>query len=177
MMLLKHITWFASVMVLSGCQYVQIQSSQLSGLVAQFSRPKLELVDNSWSVRYGDYQSVVYAVTLPEGTLFSNSAGDEIFFDGWSIRKFKLMGSRRAEYVISDTASERTFSQGKRTLAAHSCLAWMRQQQAGKTQFSQSCQADIAYSNSILVAEDGSISIIRQIVDNAYNAMTLTKLK
>jgi hypothetical protein len=87
------------------------------------------------------------------------------------------MGSRRAEYVISDTASERTFSQGKRTLAAHSCLAWMRQQQAGKTQFSQSCQADIAYSNRILVAEDGSISIIRQIVDNAYNAMTLTKLK
>jgi hypothetical protein len=26
------------------------------------------------------------------------------------------------------------------------------------------------------VAEDGSISIIRQVVDNAYNAMTLTKL-
>jgi hypothetical protein len=53
----------------------------------------------------------------------------------------------------------------------------MRQQQAGKIQFSQSCEAGIAYSNSILVAEDGSISIIRQIVDNAYNAMTLTKLK
>ena len=86
------------------------------------------------------------------------------------------MGSRRAEYVISDTATERTFLQGKRTLAAHSCLAWMRQQQAGKTQFSQPCKAGTAYSNSILVAEDGSISIIRQVVDNAYNAMTLTKL-
>ena len=176
MMLIKHITWLALLMLLSGCQYVQVQSSQLSGLVAQFSTPELDLTDNSWSVRYGDYQSVVYTVTLPEGTLFSNSAGDEIFFDGWSIRKFKLMGSRRAEYVISDTATERTFLQGKRTLAVHSCLAWMRQQQAGKTQFSQPCEASIAYSNSILVAEDGSISIIRQVVDNAYNAMTLTKL-
>ena len=177
MNLTKHITGLVLLILLSGCQYVQVQSSQLSGLVAQFSSPELDLADNSWSVRYGDYQSVVYTVSLPEGTLFSNSAGDEIFFDGWSIRKFKLMGSLRAEYVISDTATERTFSQGKRTLAAHSCLAWVRQQQSGKTQFSQSCQADIAYSNSILVAEDGSISIIRQIVDNAYNAMTLTKLK
>ena len=177
MNLTKHITGLVLLILLSGCQYVQVQSSQLSGLVAQFSSPELDLADNSWSVRYGDYQSVVYTVTLPEGTLFSNSAGDEIFFDGWSIRKFKLMGSLRAEYVISDTATERTFSQGKRTLAAHSCLAWVRQQQSGKTQFSQPCQADIAYSNSILVAEDGSISIVRQIVDNAYNAMTLTKLK
>ena len=176
MMLIKRITWLVLLVLLSGCHYVQIQSSQISSLVAQFSTPELDLADNSWSVRYGDYQSVVYTVTLPEGTLFSNGAGDEIFFDGWSIRKFKLMGSRRAEYVISDTATERTFSQGKRTLAAHSCLAWMSQQQAGKTQFSQSCEADTAYSNRILVAEDGSISIIRQVVDNDYNAMTLTKL-
>ena len=126
MMLIKRITWLVLLVLISGCQYVQIHSSQISSLVAQFSSPELDLADNSWSVRYGDYQSVVYTVTLPEGTLFSNGAGDEIFFDGWSIRKFKLMDSRRAEYVISDTATERIFSQGKRTLAAHSCLAWTR---------------------------------------------------
>ena len=175
-MILGRLTSVMLLLLLGGCQYVQVQSSQLSGLVSQFNSPEVDLAENSWSVRYGDYQAVVYAVTRPEGTLFSNIAGDEIFFDGWSIRKFKLMGSRRAEYIISDTATERTFSQGKRTLAMHSCLAWMRQQQAGKTQFSQPCEASIAYSNSILVAEDGSISIIRQVVDNAYNAMTLTKL-
>jgi hypothetical protein len=34
-----------------------------------------------------------------------------------------------------------------------------------------------SYSNSILVLEDGSISIIRQIVDERYTPLTLTKLK
>jgi len=161
------------LVVLSGCV---VHSSQLSGLISLFSSPELDLAENSWSVRYGDYQAVVYAIAVPDGTSFSNSTGDQIFFDGWSIRQFKLMRAHRAAYVISDTVNERTFSQDKRVMAVHHCLEWVRQQRSGKTQFSQSCAADTVYTNSVLVAEDGSISIIRQVVDNTKNAMTLTKL-
>ena len=67
------------LVVLSGCV---VHSSQLSGLISLFSSPELDLAENSWSVRYGDYQAVVYAIAVPDGTSFSNSTGDQIFFDG-----------------------------------------------------------------------------------------------
>jgi hypothetical protein len=48
---------------------------------------------------------------------------------------------------------------------------------SGLVSLSQSCRDRRDYSNSILVLEDGSISVIRQIVDERYSALTLTKLK
>jgi hypothetical protein len=86
------------------------------------------------------------------------------------------LGLRGQEYQNSDIGPERTFMRGSRTLAAHSCGKWQQKQQSGKKQFSQNCEDVKAYSNSILVAEDGSISVIRQVVDDRYNALTLTKL-
>jgi len=44
------------------------------------------------------------------------------------------------------------------------------------TRFSQQCGDREPYVNSILVANDGSIAVIRQVVDDRYTAMTLTKL-
>ena len=112
-----------------------------------------------------------------EGTLFSNKAGDQVLFDGWSVRRVSGLGLRGQEYQNSDVADERTFMRGSRTLAVHSCDKWQQKQQSGKKQFSQYLCKDVkAYSNSILVAEDGSISVIRQVVDDRYNALTLTKL-
>ena len=135
-----------------------------------------ELSLNSWSVKYANYEALVYPVTLPEGTLFSNKAGDQVFFDGWSVRRVSGLGLRGQEYQNSDVADERTFIRGNRTLAVHKCDQWKKKQQSGKKQFSQSCKDVKIYSNIILVEEDGSIGVIRQVVDDRYNALTLTKL-
>jgi hypothetical protein len=135
-----------------------------------------ELSLNSWSVKYANYEALVYPVTLPEGTLFSNKAGDQVFFDGWSVRRVSGLGLRGQEYQNSDVADERTFIRGNRTLAVHKCDQWKKKQQSGKKQFSQSCKDVKIYSNIILVEEDGSIGVIRQVIDDKYNALTLTKL-
>ncbi|MCS5588181.1 MAG: hypothetical protein NZ697_06855 [Porticoccaceae bacterium] len=131
---------------------------------------------NSWLVQYADYEAIVYALTVPEGTLFANKAGDEVLFDGWSIRKLRGMGRRGLEYQNTDADNERTFKRGHRTLAIHLCDDWQQQQQSGKKRFSQRCEDAKSYINSILVSEDGSISVIRQVVDDRYTAVTLTKL-
>jgi hypothetical protein len=135
-----------------------------------------ELSLNSWSVKYANYETLVYPVTLPEGTLFSNKAGDQVFFDGWSVRRVSGLGLRGQEYQNSDVADERTFIRGNRTLAVHKCDQWKKKQQSDKKQFSQSCKDVKIYSNIILVEEDGSIGVIRQVIDDRYNALTLTKL-
>ena len=157
----------------SGCS---VQSSQLSAVMDLFKSPDADISLNSWSVKYANYEAIVYPVTMTQGTLFSNKAGDQILFDGWSVRRVSGLGLRGQEYQNSDIGDERTFMRGSRTLAVHNCDKWQQKQQSGKKQFSQYCEDIREYTNSIIVAEDGSISVIRQVVDDRYNALTLTKL-
>ena len=170
---MRILSVMACLVLFSGCS---VQSSQLSAVMGLFKTPAADISLNSWSVKYANYEALVYPVTLPEGTLFSNKAGDQVFFDGWSVRRLSGLGLRGQEYQNSDVADERTFIRGNRTLAVHKCDQWKNKQQSGKKQFSQSCKDVNLYSNIILVAEDGSISVIRQVVDDRYNALTLTKL-
>ena len=167
---------FCATLLLSTLSGCVVQSSQLSALVGLIKKPTIDVSENSWSVRYADYEAIVYAIRVPEGTLFSNKAGDQILFDGWSIRQVKGMGLRRLDYQNSDNNNQRTFVRGNRKLAIHSCIAWQKQEQSGMIRFSQRCGDSEPYINSILVAKDGSIAVIRQVVDDRYTAMTLTKL-
>ena len=170
---MRMLSVMACLLTFSGCS---LQSSQLSAVMGLLKPQDTELSLNSWSVKYANYEALVYPVTLPEGTLFSNKAGDQVFFDGWSVRRVSGLGLRGQEYQNSDVADERTFIRGNRTLAVHKCDQWKKKQQSGKKQFSQSCKDVKIYSNIILVEEDGSIGVIRQVIDDRYNALTLTKL-
>ena len=170
---MRMLSVMACLLMFSGCS---LQSSQLSAVMGLLKPQDTELSLNSWSVKYANYEAMVYPVTLPQGTLFSNKAGDQVFFDGWSVRRVSGLGLRGQEYQNSDVADERTFIRGNRTLAVHKCDQWKKKQQSGKKQFSQSCKDVKIYSNIILVEEDGSIGVIRQVIDDRYNALTLTKL-
>ncbi|MDA8599112.1 hypothetical protein N9L44_09530 [Porticoccaceae bacterium] len=170
---MRMLSVVACLVMFSGCS---VQSSQLSAVMGLFETQDADLSLNGWSVKYANYEAMVYPVSLPDGTLFSNKAGDQVFFDGWSVRRVSGLGLRGQEYQNSDVADERTFMRGNRTLAVHKCDQWKKKQQSGKKQFSQSCKDVKIYSNIILVEEDGSIGVIRQVVDDRYNALTLTKL-
>ena len=74
---MKILSLIACLALFSGCS---VQSSQLSSLMGLFKTPDAALSLNSWSVKYANYEALVYPVTLPEGTLFSNKAGDQVFF-------------------------------------------------------------------------------------------------
>ena len=163
----------ASLALLAGCS---VQSSQFSAVMDLVNKPSTNVPLNSWSVKYGDYEAIVYPVTLPEGTLFSNQAGDQVLFDGWSVRRFSGLGLRGPAYQNNDIARQRTFVRGGRTLAMHQCDQWQQKQQSGKKQFSQSCKGVSIYTNTILVEQDGSISLIQQIVDDRYEPLILTRL-
>ena len=170
---MRMLSVMACLVMFSGCS---VQSSQLSAVMGLFETQDADLSLNGWSVKYANYEAMVYPVSLPDGTLFSNKAGDQVFFDGWSVRRVSGLGLRGQEYQNRDVADERTFMRGNRTLAIHKCDQWKKKQQSGKKQFSQSCKDVKIYSNIILVEEDGSIGVIRQVVDDRYNALTLTKL-
>jgi hypothetical protein len=162
------------LILVSGCS---VQSSQLNSLVSLIKEPSLDLSANSWLVRYSAYESVVYAVSTNEGTLFSNKVGDQVLFDGWMVRKVSGLGRRGLDIKIDEFEDVRTFKRGARTLASHRCQEWQREMNSGVVSLSQNCGDQRDYSNSILVLKDGSISVIRQIVDERYTALTLTKLK
>jgi len=171
---MRMLSVMACLVLFSGCS---VQSSQLSAVMDLFKTPARDISLNSWSVKYADYEAIVYPITIPQGTLFSNKAGDQVLFDGWSIREVKGMGRRQVNYKNSDGKDGRSFLRGVRPLTIHPCQPWQKRKKLGKTQFSQKCGEQEGYINTILVENDGSISVIRQIVDDRYIPMTLTKLK
>ena len=160
--------------VLSGCI---VQSRQLNGLLELIKDPPMDLSTNSWLVRHADYEAIVYAVSTSEGILFSNNAGDQVLFDGWALRKVRGIGLRRLDLNIYDVGNTRTFKRGNRVVSNHSCNKWEQQKNLGLVRYFQRCRDRQDYINSILVQNNGEISLIRQIVDERYTALTLTKLK
>ena len=168
------------MVLLSSCS---VQSSQLSAVMGLFRTPAKDISLNGWAVKYANYEAMVYPVALSQGILFSNKAGDQVFFDGWSITQVSGMGRGRIALGITDTQSERQYTQGNRLVAVHQCQEWQRQVNSGMTSFSQLCSDKKGlkhsnhYENSILVVGDGSISFIRQIVDDRLTPLTLIKLE
>lgn len=169
-----NLTLVTISIIVSGCI---VQSRQLNGLLELIKEPTVNFSLNSWSVRYLDYESVVYAISTPKGILFSNNFGDQILFDGWTLRMIKGMGRRQMTIRILDKENVRSFKRGNRTTSNHSCDEWKQQRNQGVVRFTQYCSHKIGYENSILVEENGDIALIRQIVDERYTALTLTKLK
>ena len=171
---IPNLTLIAILVVLSGCI---VQSRQLNVLQELFKDPPLDLSENSWLVRLSDYESIVYAVSIREGILFSNNLGDQVLFDGWTLRKVQGMGSRQINMSISDNKNIRIFKRGDRIISHHRCNQWKQQKKLGLVRYTQHCSEKNRYKNIILVKENGDISMIRQIVDERYTALTLTKLE
>ena len=94
-----NLTLVVISIVLSGCI---VQSRQLNGLLELIKEPPIDLSTSSWLARYSDYESIVYAVSTQDGTLFSNNFGDQVLFDGWTFRKVRGMGRRQINMSISD---------------------------------------------------------------------------
>ena len=169
----SNLTLIAISVILSGCI---VQSRQLNGLLELIKEPPMDLSTNSWLIRYSDYESIVYAVSTSEGILFSNNLGDQVLFDGWTLRKVQGMGRRRINMNITDKKNIRTFKMGDRTLSNHRCNQWEQQKNQGTVRYTQYCSDKRGYKNSILVKDNGDISVIRQIVDERYTPLTLSKL-
>ena len=114
-------------------------------------------------------------MSTSQGILFLNREGDRILFDGWTVRK--ISGARNNELEIYDVDKVRYFKRNYRVLSKHHCGQWATQKNLGFIRYSQSCKGLQDYVNTILVREDGNVSTIRQIVDERYTVLTLTKLE
>ncbi len=169
----SSVTIIVLSIVLSGCI---VQSRQLNSLIDLIKGPPMDLSKNSWLVRYYDYESIVYAVSTPEGILFSNNSGDQVFFDGWTLRNVQGMGRHQIDMSILNKKNIRVFKRRDRTISNHRCDKWEQRKSLGAVRYTQYCSDKQGYENSILVKENGYISVIRQIVDERYTVLTLTKL-
>lgn len=161
------------VVLQSGCI---IQSKQVSGLLDLIQEPSLDLSDHSWTLKYANYETLVYAISTPKGTLFSNTMGDQVLFDGWVFRKVRGMGSRQLDIDIDQIDYSRYFRRGARVISRHYCDEWKAFENDMMVKFSQDCSYRESYKNSITVNETGDISLISQIVDETYTPLRLIKL-
>jgi len=160
------------ILLLSGCQYFEVQSGQLSSLLTAFTPESEALPDSRWSVEFGGYSAAVQPVITDEATVFVNNL-DAISFDGWSIIKVSGLNSFIPAWEIQDSGNERAFVVDGRVVAKHQCDSWLKYDTETGVRFEQRCTGNQDYTNTILVDSLGQITDIQQVVDSSLMVLRL----
>ena len=171
-MSLLRLSALSFLIMLSGCQYVKVQSLQMSGLVSAFYPDSDSLPAAGWSVQYGGVTASVQPLAADALTAFLNDR-DAILFDGWTITKVIGLKSFRPAWEIRDLGSERTFNVNGQVVAVHQCDPWVEIDSDDGVRFEQQCMATSAYTNTILVDSLGKITHIEQVVDSSLMVLSL----
>ena len=160
------------LVLLGGCQYFEVQSSQLSSIITAFTPESKALPDSRWSVEFGGYSAAVQPVITDEATVFVNNL-DAISFDGWSIIKVSGLNSFIPAWEIQDSGNERAFVVEGRVVAKHQCDQWLKYDTETGVRFEQQCTGKQDYTNTILVGSLGQITDIQQVVDSSLMVLRL----
>jgi hypothetical protein len=160
------------ILLLSGCQYFEVQSGQLSSLLTAFTPESEALPDSRWSVEFGGYSAAVQPVITDDATVFVNNL-DAISFDGWSIIKVSGLNSFIPAWEIQDSGNERAFVVDGRVVAKHRCDSWLKYDTETGVRFEQQCIGKQGYTNTILVGSLGQITDIQQVVDSSLMVLRL----
>mgnify|MGYP000306528109 CR=1 FL=1 len=159
-------------LLLSGCQYFEMQSSQLSSIITAFTPDSKGLPDSRWSVEFGGYSAAVQPVITDEATVFVNSL-DAVLFDGWRIIKVSGLNSFTPAWEIKDSGNDRVFIVDGMVVAKHHCGKWLKSDAGAGVRFEQQCMGEQAYTNTILVGSLGQIIDISQVVDSTFKVLRL----
>ena len=159
-------------LLLSGCQYVVVQSSQLNGIISSFYPDSEAMPDSAWVVQFGGYNKAVFPVTAKTATVFVNDL-DAITFNGWAITQVRGLSSFVPAWDIKDSGSERSFLVKGQIVATHQCGAWLKGVAEVGVRFEQQCKGSRGYTNSILVDSQGQITNIEQVVDSSLMVLRL----
>ena len=173
MSLTKRINCVVLLLSLGGCQYAQVQSSQLSSLTNILFPQSEQLVVPQWELQLGGYITDVKPVTVGKDTVFVNKNSDTVAFDGWKIRQVKGLNSFLPAWEIQDIGRERRFLVRGDLIATHYCEKWVRLQVATGIRFEQACRASQPYTNILLVDNLGMITSIVQVVDSSLMPVQL----
>ena len=172
MISIMRITGLLLLLMLGGCQYFTVQSSQLSSVINAFSPNPKALPDSLWTLQFGGYTADVQPVTAEKSTVFVNNF-DAITFDGWRIIKVSGLNSFTPAWEIRDSGSERSFVVHGQTVATHRCDPWLKAIAEIGVRFEQHCIGKQAYTNTILVDNLGQIIDIEQVVDSSLMVLRL----
>jgi hypothetical protein len=161
------------LLTLGGCQYVTIQSTQLSALLSVFLPDSNAWSDSLWAIEYGGYSTSVQPVTVDSSTVFVNDT-DSVSFDGWHITKVSGLNSFSPAWIIQDSGEQRSFIVNGQVVTTHQCAPWLKRGDELGVRFEQQCVGKKAYTNTILVDNQGQIINIEQVVDSSLMVLRLS---
>ena len=173
-MMLGRVICLVLLLLLGGCQFVQVQSSQLASIKNTFfSDESKEILSSQWQLQYGGYSNDVQPVTVQKNTVFVNKATDIVTFDGWKVTRVMGLKSFLPAWDIQDVGHERRFLVKGELVATHYCDDWIQGKAVAGTRFEQSCRASQNYTNILLIDNRGMTKSIKQVVDSSLMPLQL----
>ena len=174
-MMLGRAICLVLLLLLGGCHYVQVQSSQLASIKNTFfSNQSKEILNSQWQLQYGGYSNEVQPVTVEKNTVFVNKVTDVVTFDGWKVTRVMGLKSFFPAWDIQDVGHERRFLVKGDLVATHYCDDWVRREIVTGVRLEQSCRANQNYTNILLIDNLGMIESITQVVDSSLMPLQLS---
>lgn len=115
-------------LLLSGCTFSVPQAESALRWAKSLTQEEVVPADRQplWLASVGESGALVKPYTVADFTVFANSDGDAIAFDGWIIRSVTGFGLK-APLSISGKEGERSFVSGQSVVVAR-CGAWVWRQ-------------------------------------------------
>jgi hypothetical protein len=156
-----------------------VQSGQF-GLFTSALKPQQDALDMyRWRLEFGRYQTDLLAVTVAGETLFTNSEGDLVVFDGWMVTEVRGLG-QASVISVQGRVGERLTGKDSRRVGSQACQAWRLMQEGSHVIYEQYCVGIERFENRIIVDSSGSIIKIEQFLGlnelGTRTAIILTKL-
>ena len=153
-------------LVLSGCTFSVPQAESALRWAKGLTQEDAASAEQQplWLASVGESGSVVKPYTVADFTVFANSDGDAIAFDGWIIRSVTGFGLK-APLSISGKEGERSFVSGESVVVAQ-CGAWVWRQPV----WQQRCDQG---ASEIVLDEAGNIQKISMSLGEKVGFVTL----
>ena len=157
----------------TGCSFQSTQYSFFQEMLNGTS----DFSKNLWQINYRDYESLVYAIRVPDGIFFSNTQGDLVFFNGWTVTLVKGMGANTLDYPLARISNNETILWNRNYPNAKDCEPWRSENEVDLKYFIQKCSEPREYNNKIVIEKSGMISHISQVIDYRDSRIKITKLR
>ncbi|MDA7582484.1 hypothetical protein N8718_06155 [Luminiphilus sp.] len=153
-------------LVLSGCTFSVPQAESALRWAKSLTQEEAVSTDQQplWLASVGESGSLVKPYTVADFTVFANSDGDAIAFDGWIIRSVTGFGLK-APLSISGKEGERSFVSGQSVVVAR-CGSWIWRQPVWRQRCDQG-------ASEIVLDEAGNIQKISMSLGEKVGFVTL----
>lgn len=162
------------ILAIAGCSVNLRQLDTINQIRSSNDDP---LAGAGWAAQWNGEQFTLYAVALPDQTIFGYEKRLLVYFNGWNITEVVGILPNGDHARIEMQEDKLLYFVNDRLLDSHDCAAWIGEMTVmGAMEYRQACSGREPYVNEIDVDSDGLITRLEFLIHPEFPPLIMTPL-